>query len=62
MTDTIRVAVGVTRNLGNFNSLRLDTDYTTEQLKGETPEQAFARAWALVEKELEDKAAEYEEE
>lgn len=60
MADKIRVAVGVTRNLGNFNSLRLDVDYATDQLESETPQQTFARAWALAEKELEDKAAEYE--
>lgn len=60
MTDRVRVAVGVTRNLGNFNSLRLDVDYTTDQLDSETPEDTFKRAWALAEKELEDKAAEYE--
>lgn len=51
----VRCALGLTINLGNFESARVDASielpcYAEEQ------QQAFARAWALVEAELREQA------
>lgn len=59
--EKVRVGVGVTKNLGDFNSLRLDFSYECHVGKDETPEDAAARAWKLAEDELERRVAEYED-
>lgn len=62
MAEEIMVSVGVTRNLGDFNSLRLDVQRRTELKPGETSEEAYDRAWAEVEAELEEQLAEFNSE
>lgn len=55
MSDRIRVQVGVTRNLGDFNSLRLDAAIETDVRTGETVDEAFERAWAKADEQVDAK-------
>lgn len=56
--DRVSASVGVTRNLGNYNNVKLDAQWETEVREGETVEEALERAFrtveAKVEKELND--------
>jgi hypothetical protein len=58
--DRITVMVGVTRNLGDYNNVKLDASWETSVLSGEDVEATFQRAWEKVEKQVEDKLGEYE--
>lgn len=60
--DRVRAGVGVTRNLGDFNSVRLDFSWETAISQDESLDDAAVRAWTAVEKQVEDKLAEYETE
>lgn len=60
--DRITATVGVTRNLGDYNSVRLDFQVETAIAKDESFEDAASRAWVKAEKQVEDKLAEYETE
>lgn len=63
MTPTrITVSLGYTRNMGNFESLRVDIGVSDDRRNGETPEQAFDRVYAFVEQKLIDKVQETEKE
>lgn len=61
MSDEITVNVGVTKNLGNFNNVKLDASFRTSIREGEDEDAAFERAWGVVEKEIETRLAEYED-
>lgn len=52
MADRIRVQVGVTKNLGDFNSLRLDAAYETDVRNDESVNEAYDRAWTLVDEQV----------
>jgi hypothetical protein len=54
----VRVALGYTLNLGNFQSLRIDLEVTDNKREGENTEQAFARVYEFVENKLSDKVKE----
>lgn len=54
----VKASVGVTKNLGNFESLRLDYSLETDSKPGETPEAALERVHKIVYKFLEEKVAE----
>jgi hypothetical protein len=54
----VRVALGYTLNLGNFQSLRIDLEITDNKREGENTEQAFARVYEFVENKLSDKVKE----
>jgi hypothetical protein len=56
----VRAALGVTKNLGNFESMRFDYSYETDMLEGETPEEALDRANGIVYAYLEKKIKEEE--
>ena len=58
--DHIRVSVDVTKNLGDYNSLKVGASFETDVLPQETEAEAYDRAWALVEKQIETKLAEAE--
>ncbi len=60
--DRVTATVGVTRNLGDYNSVRLDFQWETAVAINESVEAAAERAWELAEKQVEDKLAEYETE
>jgi hypothetical protein len=54
----VRVALGYTLNLGNFQSLRIDLEITDSKREGENTDQAFARIYEYVENKLSEKVSE----
>jgi hypothetical protein len=59
--DKITVQTGVTKNLGNYESLRLDAHYETSVKEDETVEQAYARAWQVIEAQVDAQLSSYED-
>lgn len=51
--DRVTVDVGLTINLGDYNSLRVGSHYGTDVKPGESLEEAYDRAWALAEAQVE---------
>lgn len=51
--NSIGVSVGITKNLGNFNSLKLDAWQTAVLADGEDVKKAYETLWREVKKELE---------
>ena len=49
---SVTMSLGATLNMGNFESVRLDYSLTDDLRTGETPDQAYARVEAQVEKQL----------
>lgn len=68
MTTRVKVDLGYTRNMGNFESLRVDIgveDEPRQKRDGsglENVDEAFQRVYAYVEKKLVEKVQETEEE
>jgi hypothetical protein len=61
MEDTkVSVTLGYTRNLGNFQSLRIDLGVTDSKRDGENTDQAFERVYKFVEDKLAAKVLEAE--
>lgn len=58
----VRVAVGYTRNMGDFESLRYDVAVEASPLSGESTEDAFNRISEFVESKLTEKLTEVEAE
>ena len=54
---TISVTVGLTRNLGNYQSLRIDAGLTLDS-DDVMSEQEWADAWKRVESEVENRLSE----
>jgi len=54
----VRVALGYTLNLGNFQSLRIDLEITDSKRAGENTDQAFTRIYEYVETKLSEKVQE----
>lgn len=52
MTQKVKVNLGFTRNLGNFNSARVDIGFEDDVRKDETVEEARKRVYQEVENEL----------
>lgn len=50
---TVGINIGITKNMGDFESLRVDCWITDEILEGETQSQALARLGAIASSELE---------
>lgn len=48
MSEKVRVSLGVTKNLGNFESMRFDYDYETDVRPGESEQDAMDRAHQFV--------------
>lgn len=48
----ISVSLGFTRNMGNFESLRMDIGFEDFAREGEGKDEAFERVYSTVEKEL----------
>jgi hypothetical protein len=57
--DRVGVSYGVTLNMGEFQSLRIDAWAEGVKREGETATQAFKRLFDLCEKEANQKADEY---
>lgn len=54
----VRVGLGYTLNLGNFQSLRIDLEITDSKRDGENINDAFERVYAFVEDKLAEKVKE----
>lgn len=57
----VTVSMGFTRNMGNYESMRIDVGVTDTARGGENVNAAFERVYAFVEKKLVQKFAETEE-
>lgn len=57
----VRVSIGYTRNMGDFESLRYDVSVESGCLRGETTEAAYNRITAFVEEKLMNRLKEIEE-
>jgi len=58
----VRVALGYTLNLGNFQSLRIDLEVSDNKRDGENTNDAFERVYAFVEDKLAEKVREASQE
>jgi hypothetical protein len=54
----VKVGLGYTLNLGNFQSLRIDLEVQDNKREGETTSEAFERVYAFVEAKLTEKVNE----
>lgn len=54
----VRVGLGYTLNLGNFQSLRIDLEVTDNKREGENTGEAFERVYDFVENKLAEKVKE----
>jgi hypothetical protein len=54
----VRVALGYTLNLGNFQSLRIDVEVADNKRDGESTNDAFERVYGFVETKLAEKVKE----
>lgn len=54
----VKVALGYTINLGNFQSLRIDLEIQDNKRDGENVNEAFERVYSFVEGKLQEKVAE----
>jgi hypothetical protein len=61
MVDRVRVSLGRTVNLGNFESYRVDVDLQSAVLDGETVTAAYDRVKKIVEKRLDAECAPVEQ-
>lgn len=58
----VTVSMGFTRNMGNFESMRIDIGVEASANQGERVVEAFDRVYAFVEKKLVEKFSETEAE
>ena len=54
----VRVGLGYTLNLGNFQSLRIDLEVVDSKREGENTNDAFERVYSFVEDRLAEKVKE----
>lgn len=54
----VKVGLGYTLNLGNFQSLRVDIEVTDSKREGENTADAFERVYEFVENKLTEKVKE----
>lgn len=59
--NTIWVSVGITKNVGNYESVRLDGGMTVTVADGEDREKAWQDAWDEVDAQIEAKINELTE-
>jgi hypothetical protein len=58
----VKVGLGYTLNLGNFQSLRIDLEISDSKREGENTSDTFDRVYAFVEERLADKVKEASQE
>lgn len=58
----VKVALGYTLNLGNFQSLRIDLEVADSKREGENTNEAFERVYEFVENKLAEKVKEASQE
>ena len=54
----VKVGLGYTLNLGNFQSLRIDVEVSDNKREGENTNDAFERVYSFVEEKLAEKVKE----
>lgn len=54
----VKVNLGYTLNLGNFQSLRIDLEVQDNKREGENTQEAFDRVYSFVENRLAEKVKE----
>jgi argininosuccinate lyase len=62
MTTRVKVDLSFTRNLGNYESIRINVGIEDDARSGETVDIATERVYGFVEKKLIQKIGEIEEE
>jgi hypothetical protein len=62
MTTKVKVDLSFTRNLGNYESIKIGIGIEDDVRQGETVDSATERVYAFVEKKLVEKTQEVEEE
>jgi hypothetical protein len=62
MTTRVKVDLSFTRNLGNYESIKIGVGIEDDVRKGETVDAATERVYAFVENKLIQKTEEVEEE
>ncbi len=62
MTTRVKVDLSFTRNLGNYESIKIGVGIEDDVRQGETVDAATERVYAFVEKKLVEKTQEVEEE
>jgi len=62
MTTKVKVDLSFTRNLGNYESIRIGVGVEDEVRQGETVDTATERVYTFVENKLIEKTREVEEE
>ncbi len=62
MTTKVKVDLSFTRNLGNYESIKIGVGVEDDVRQGETVDSATERVYAFVESKLIQKTAEVEEE
>jgi hypothetical protein len=63
MNETkVKISLGYTLNLGNFQSLRIDIGVEDSKRDGETTNDAFERVYQYVEAKLAEKISESQKE
>lgn len=58
--DRVEVSLGFTRNMKNFNSLRVDVSYASDAGKDETAEELLERVFSFVDEKFNNKFEEVE--
>lgn len=51
--NEVTLSLGLTENLGNYNSLRIDVQQRSKQQPGESLDDLYARVWRKVEEQVE---------
>jgi hypothetical protein len=62
VTTRVKVDLSFTRNLGNYESIKIGVGIEDDVRQGETVDSATERVYAFVEKKLVEKTQEVEEE
>lgn len=55
--NEVTLSLGLTENLGNYNSLRIDVQQRSKQQPGETLDELYARVWRTIEAQIEAERA-----
>lgn len=60
MAKTVTAGLTYTRNLGNFENVKVNVEVTADALEGESINTAFERVYSFVEAKLQEKVEEIE--
>lgn len=60
MSTQVTAGLTYTRNLGNFENVKVNVEVSTDARQGETVNEAFERVYSFVEGKLQEKVEEIE--